>query len=954
MALPKQDPVLRSLLAAPVLGLLDDKAQVGIPEVEAALRTAAAAGQPLHHPLFFPELYQACHPDMASSGLDPLLHYVFFGAAEQRNPHPLFDVAFVRAQRPDLAPREVFASFLRGELLVRFSKLVNVDFVAEDNEAELAPLECFARFADPGVALTAAPHPLFLPDFYRLANDGPPSFPNEVIDYVLGNRPGVWTHPLFCGEYYILSGEAGLSGTPLQHYLDTWHEWKRSTAPWVDLSHLNHTNALAGVGAAEDPLSTALLARPDPRLTTHAHLLHGAIAPAFAEPGAMLASSVPHLVGAAVRRFLEDASVASSQMPLISIIVLNFRKPVMTMFSVLAALSAFRGVPVEVIVVDNESTPFEFEWMGRILSRHPAVRFIKPEENRFFGEGNNLGIDAARGGHVLFLNNDCFLHPDFGEACAAILRAGDDPAFGAVLYFPDGTIQEAGGLVSDCGQVIQRGKHLPAAMAARMSGPMEVDYCSAACFVIAREVLDRVWGFDPLFEPLYFEDTDLCMRIRQAGFRLRVHPTLRATHIENASTREFLGSDFNPLIASQRRKFTDRWFGRSHASPHGQSKLPAPPAPDAPLAIFATPFDIALGGGERYLLAAAAAHARTHRIVIAGRVQPSRARLRFALRELGLEDFHFTTADFHAASQMPAPEIMFCMGNEIEPVLPPLARVNVFHLQFPFPYRNVGGYLPRHLPGYDTIVVNSAYTSTWTLRALGRLPHLATPPVLVVAPPVRSTPVQPPAPHDFSLITVGRFFRAGHSKRQDIFLDIVEAVRRRTGIQVKARLVGSVHRSNDALAYLAEIESRAAAIGGVEILRDASRQDLEDTLARSTYYIHAAGFGVPSDIHPERAEHFGISVVEALRAGCVAGVYELGGPAEILAEVGGGFTYRTVEEAAGRIAAFMAGRMAPPALNRHALARFSDEAFADAIRQVTGPAPLRKPTPTVRRRQGAA
>jgi len=311
--------------------------------------------------------------------------------------------------------------------------------------------------------------------------------------------------------------------------------------------------------------------------------------------------------------------------------------------------------------------------MSRVLKSFPQVIFHKTEENKFFGEGNNIGVDLSRGDNIIFLNNDCFLREDFGEQLRRILdNRRDIDVVGATLQFPNGTIQEFGGYISDCGQVIQRAKHMNESMIVSYCSVEQVDYSSAACLIMSRSALHAVAGFDPVFEPFYYEDTDLCRRLKVAGIPVYVSPLLRAMHIENASTREFLADGFNELIRHNRSIFARRWLkesGRGCFIP-GRSAEATPPLPEPPLtretAVVYTPFDIRAGGGERYLLSAARALSATHQVVITTDGKTSRARIQFVCHALGIEPFRFTTATLREVLAAPRrPDIAFVMGTRL-------------------------------------------------------------------------------------------------------------------------------------------------------------------------------------------------------------------------------------------------------------------------------------------------
>lgn len=188
-----------------------------------------------------------------------------------------------------------------------------------------------------------------------------------------------------------------------------------------------------------------------------------------------------------------------------------------------------------------------------------------------------------------------------------------------------------------------------------------------------------------------------------------------------------------------------------------------------------------------------------------------------------------------------------------------------------FPLTSVQGPLDRlRLARYGHVVANSAFTAGWVRRRWGRT-------ALVVPPLVRPLG---PGPKGRVVLSVGRFTGGARSKGQ---LALVEAFRRldpdgRTGWEL--HLAGHVADPR----HLDEV--RAAATGlSVHLHPDCGRRELEGLYRRAALYWHACGLGADADRHPERLEHFGISVVEAMGAGAVPLVLDAGGPAETVAGV---------------------------------------------------------------------
>lgn len=178
-----------------------------------------------------------------------------------------------------------------------------------------------------------------------------------------------------------------------------------------------------------------------------------------------------------------------------------------------------------------------------------------------------------------------------------------------------------------------------------------------------------------------------------------------------------------------------------------------------------------------------------------------------------------------------------------------------------------------YLRSYDLIASNSTFTAGWVERLWGRSSQILYPPVNPVAPAPRKDPI---------ILSLGRFFDPayGHCKKQ---LELVQAMRalvERGGAPGwELHLVGGV--SNQDRDYAMRV--RAEAVGlPVHVHMNATGALVSDLLARASIYWHAGGLGEDPELHPDRFEHFGIAVVEALSAGAVPVVFGAAGPAEIV------------------------------------------------------------------------
>jgi len=217
--------------------------------------------------------------------------------------------------------------------------------------------------------------------------------------------------------------------------------------------------------------------------------------------------------------------------PLVSIVIVTYNKALYTL-QCLRSLLADSLPSYEVIIVDNASS----DETPALLSKLGNAIVIKNEENRFFAPACNQGGDKARGKYLLFLNADAFVHRGCVSSLTRTMESAPDiGAAGAKLVWRDGRLQEAGSIIWRDGSALGYGRGDDPSKP-EYSYARDVDYCSAACLIVRRELFERLGGFDESFTPAYYEDTDLCMRIWDADYRVAYQPMAVATHIEFASS----------------------------------------------------------------------------------------------------------------------------------------------------------------------------------------------------------------------------------------------------------------------------------------------------------------------------------------------------------------------------------------------------------------------------------
>ena len=176
--------------------------------------------------------------------------------------------------------------------------------------------------------------------------------------------------------------------------------------------------------------------------------------------------------------------------------------------------------------------------------------------NLGFPGGSNLAAAGARGELLVFLNDDTEVAPEWLEALVA--SADEHPRAGAIgsrLLFPDGSIQEAGGVIWRDGTTAQVGRgDRPGRR--RYGCLRRVDYCSAASLLVRRSTWDAVGGFDEDYFPGYYEDVDLCLAIRAHGQQVLYEPRSQVVHHVSPPEDEWVDAD---LFARNAARVRAKW-----------------------------------------------------------------------------------------------------------------------------------------------------------------------------------------------------------------------------------------------------------------------------------------------------------------------------------------------------------------------------------------------------------
>lgn len=209
----------------------------------------------------------------------------------------------------------------------------------------------------------------------------------------------------------------------------------------------------------------------------------------------------------------------------------------------------------EVIVIDDGST----DKTNEALKFIKGIRVLTNNENKGFLLSCNRAAKKARGNFLYFLNNDVQVLPgwldELYQTFSEIPEAG---LVGSKLIYPDGRLQEAGGVIREDGSGINFGRgdnpNRPEYNFLR-----DADYCSGASIMLPAKIFRRLEGFDERFVPAYYEDTDLAFSVRKMGLRVIYQPFSQVVHFEGITSGTDISTGVKAYQAINQSKFFEKW-----------------------------------------------------------------------------------------------------------------------------------------------------------------------------------------------------------------------------------------------------------------------------------------------------------------------------------------------------------------------------------------------------------
>ena len=251
------------------------------------------------------------------------------------------------------------------------------------------------------------------------------------------------------------------------------------------------------------------------------------------------------------RRF----NLSTSFTPCVSVIVPVYGKIDYTLMCLRAIANCSIRVPYEVIVVDDCSPDDTLEQL-KLVS---GVRVLSNQTNQGFIRSCNAGAAVAHGEYLCFLNNDTQVCDGWlDELVRTFADFSDVGLAGSKLVYPNGKLQEAGGIIWRDGSAWNFGRGEDPCHPT-YSYAREVDYISGASILIRKKLFDEFGGFDELYLPAYGEDSDLALKVRNRGLKVMYQPLSAVIHYEGVTSGTDVRQGVKAYQVENARKLYERW-----------------------------------------------------------------------------------------------------------------------------------------------------------------------------------------------------------------------------------------------------------------------------------------------------------------------------------------------------------------------------------------------------------
>jgi len=244
--------------------------------------------------------------------------------------------------------------------------------------------------------------------------------------------------------------------------------------------------------------------------------------------------------------------------PTVSIIIPVFNKIEYTLRCLYSIYINNTTESYEVIVVNDASS----DDTEILTSNIHGLIYIKNSSNMGFLQSCNIGAKSSRGEYLCFLNNDTCVQPGWlDELVDTFRREKQVGLVGSKLVYPNGLLQEAGGIIWNDGTGYNYGIG-DDANKPEYNYMREVDYCSGASIMVNKDIFENIGGFDKDYIPAYYEDVDLAFKISELGYKVLYQPLSKLMHHEGVSSGSNLRKGIKQYQEINHKIFVKKWDAR--------------------------------------------------------------------------------------------------------------------------------------------------------------------------------------------------------------------------------------------------------------------------------------------------------------------------------------------------------------------------------------------------------
>lgn len=241
--------------------------------------------------------------------------------------------------------------------------------------------------------------------------------------------------------------------------------------------------------------------------------------------------------------------------PKVSIIIPVYNQIHYTYACLKSILENSKNISYEVIIANDCSTDVTSE-IDKFVEN---IQVITTEENLRFLRNCNNSAKYAKGEYILFLNNDTQVQENWLEPLVTLIESDDSIGMvGSKLVYPDGRLQEAGGIIWSDASGWNYGR-LSDPQEPEFNYAKECDYISGASMMIKHSLWNGIGGFDERFAPAYYEDSDLAFEVRKHGYKVMLQPLSVVVHFEGVSNGTNLTSGQKAYQVRNCETFKEKW-----------------------------------------------------------------------------------------------------------------------------------------------------------------------------------------------------------------------------------------------------------------------------------------------------------------------------------------------------------------------------------------------------------